>query len=628
MPATVLNGLVGLFLLYAGGEALVRGASSLAARMRVSPLVIGLTVVAFGTSAPELSVSLEASMRGAQDIALGNVVGSNIANIGLILGLTALLRPALVEARLVRIDAPLMVVASALVMLLLVDGSISRPEGFVLLLGLAAWIGFTALAARRESEEVREEFAAGAPRTLSGVLLAVGYVMTGLAALVLGGELMIDAAVAIAAAAGVSQAVIGLTIVAVGTSLPEFATSVVAGLRGRGDIAVGNIVGSNLFNLLGILGVAAIVKPLSRGSIDWPTLAVFLAVAVVVFPLLYTRRRLSRPEGAFLLAVYGGYVAWLFAGLPAVAGPTSAAAASVASAPTAPAADGDEPFLVVLGVAQDGGVPQAGSPGARGWADTTRHRLVVSLGLVDPATDRRWLFEATPDFRRQLERLDATYPVDARPGLDGIFLTHAHIGHYTGLMFLGHESMGAAHVPVYAMPRMRDFLAANGPWSQLVTYENIELRPLEDGVPVRISDRLTVTPFLVPHRQEYSEVVGFRIEGPERSALFIPDIDSWEEWDSAGTRIEDLLQDVDVAYVDATFYANGEIPGRDMSGFPHPFITHSMERFSGLPAEVRDRVRFIHLNHTNPALWPDSRARKAIDAAGFHVAEPLERQRL
>jgi pyrroloquinoline quinone biosynthesis protein B len=636
MESVALTGLVGLFLLYAGGEALVRGASSLAARMRISPLVIGLTVVAFGTSAPELAVSLEASLQGAQDIALGNVVGSNIANIGLILGITALLRPARVEARLVRIDAPLMVGASVLVLLLLADGLISRPEGLVLVLGLAGWIGFTALAARRESDEVRREFAAGAPKSLSGVVIAVLYILAGLVALVLGGRLLIDAAVSIAAAAGVSEAVIGLTVVAVGTSLPEFATSVVAGLRGRGDIAVGNIVGSNLFNLLGILGVAAIVRPLGRGHIDWTTLMVFLAVAVLLFPLLYTRHRLSRPEGALLLAVYGGYVAWLFAGLPASTPRTALAAASeppVAASSTAegvPARElaADVPFLVVLGIAQDGGVPQAGSRGAPGWHDPSRRRLVVSLGLVDPISGERWMFEATPDFRLELERLDETFPVEGRPGLNGIFLTHAHIGHYTGLMFLGHESMGAAGVPVYAMPRMRDFLATNGPWNQLVKYENIVLRPLEDGRPVRLNRRLTVTPFLVPHRQEYAEVVGFRIDGPERSALFIPDIDSWEEWDAAGTRIEELLAEVDVAYLDATFFADGEIPGRDMSGFPHPFITHSMERFAGLPAEIRNRVRFIHLNHTNPALWPGSGERHAVEAAGFHVAEPLERQEL
>lgn len=626
MLITAATGAAGLLLLYLGGEALVRGASSLALRMRISPLVIGLTVVAFGTSAPELAVSLEASLGGVGDIALGNVIGSNIANIALILGVTAVVRATKVEARILRIDAPLMVLASILLVVMLADGGLARFEGGLLLAGLAAWIGFTALAARKESQAVRQEFSLGVPHSLSRVAIAVAFVFGGIGALVVGGQLLIDAAVAIAASAGVSQAVIGLTIVAVGTSLPEFAASVVAAVRGHGDIAVGNVVGSNLFNVLGILGIATLVTPLGRGAIDWMTLGVFVGVALLIVPLLYTQRQLSRVEGAGLLVVYAGYVAWLLAGVPSV-GPAPAAAAVSAVVPASSAASA-EPFVVVLGVAQDGGVPQAGSADHPGWNDPERRRLATSLGLVDPLTNQRWMFEATPDFRRQLQRLDELHRVEPRPGLAGILLTHAHIGHYTGLMFLGHESMGASGVPVFAMPRMADFLAANGPWSQLVAYENIDLRPLAAGEPVRLNDRLSVTPFLVPHRQEFSEVVGYRIDGPRRSALFIPDIDSWEEWDEGGTRVEDMLADVDVAFLDATFYADGEIPGRDMSGFPHPFITHSMERFAPLPADMRGRVRFIHLNHTNPALWTDSAARRTIEAAGFHVAEPLEKHGL
>ncbi|NNF58482.1 MAG: pyrroloquinoline quinone biosynthesis protein PqqB [Rhodothermaceae bacterium] len=282
------------------------------------------------------------------------------------------------------------------------------------------------------------------------------------------------------------------------------------------------------------------------------------------------------------------------------------------------------PYLVVLGIAQDGGVPQTGDVAHPGWTDPGRRRLVVSLGLVDPTSGERWLFEATPDLPEQLYRLDTLAPTDARPGLAGIFLTHAHLGHYTGLMFLGHESLGAQGVPVYAMPRMADYLRTNGPWSQLVRYENIVLRELADHAPVRLNERLTVTPLRVPHRQEFSEVVGFRIEGPNRAVLFIPDIDSWDEWDAEGTRIEDELARVDVAYLDATFYADGEIPGRDMSGFPHPFIMHSMARFAALPEAERAKVRFIHLNHTNPALWPGTEARRTITASGFRVAEESE----
>lgn len=290
-----------------------------------------------------------------------------------------------------------------------------------------------------------------------------------------------------------------------------------------------------------------------------------------------------------------------------------------------PPATDDAPYIIVLGVAQDGGVPQAGNPSDPAWEEPARRRLAVSLGLVDPASGQRWIFEASPDFRLQLQRLDRAAPASSAPGLDGIFLTHAHIGHYTGLMFLGHESMGASGVPVFAMPRMAAFLGSNGPWSQLVRLANVELRDLAAGGAVRLNARLSVTPLVVPHRQEFSEVVGFRIDGPARSVLFIPDIDSWEDWDEQGTRIEDLLEAVDVAYLDATFYADGEIPGRDMSGFPHPFIRHSMERFQDLPDDVRARVRFIHLNHTNPALDPGGEARATIERNGYRVAEELER---
>lgn len=282
------------------------------------------------------------------------------------------------------------------------------------------------------------------------------------------------------------------------------------------------------------------------------------------------------------------------------------------------------PAVVVLGIAQDGGYPQAGTKSHPAWREVSLRRHAASLGIVDPPSGQRWLVEATPDFREQLQALDVVAPVEGRPGLAGVFLTHAHIGHYTGLMHLGHEAMGASRVPVHAMPRMADFLRTNGPWSQLVRYENIALMPLRDGEPVVLNERLSVTPMAVPHRQEYSEVVGFIIRGPGRSVLFLPDIDSWEEWDEAGTSIEDVIAMVDVAYLDATFFANGEIPGRDMSGFPHPFIEHSMTRFSSLAPAEKAKIRFIHLNHTNPAIRPGSEARSAIEAAGFSVAEEGE----
>lgn len=287
------------------------------------------------------------------------------------------------------------------------------------------------------------------------------------------------------------------------------------------------------------------------------------------------------------------------------------------SAPVEPLAD---VWIQVLGVGQDAGVPQAGSHTHPGWTNPQLQYMATSLGLVHAQSGERWLFEATPDFRRQWFDLDTQSPDPPTSVPDGIFLTHGHMGHYTGLMFLGHESMGSRGVPVYVLPRMAAFLSSNGPWSQLVQFQNIELHVLAPDMPIQLTDDLTVTAFLVPHRQEFTEVAGYRIRGPRRSALFIPDIDSWEEWDDLGVRIEDLLAGVDVAFLDATFFGDGEIPGRDMSGFPHPFISHSMARFAGLSPEEKAKVHFIHLNHSNPVLDPESRQREAVLRAGYRIA--------
>ena len=281
--------------------------------------------------------------------------------------------------------------------------------------------------------------------------------------------------------------------------------------------------------------------------------------------------------------------------------------------------------LHVLGVAQDGGKPQIGNPVDPAWSDPTLRRHATSLALVDRRDEfpRRWLFEVTPDVKAQLHMLDTIAPTPDGL-LDGVFLTHAHIGHYAGLMLFGHEAMGARNTPVHAMPKMARFLEANGPWSQLVRYKNIVIDEMRDGEPVSVSPNLTVLPFLVPHRQEFSEVVGFTISGDEKAALFIPDIDAWEDWDAGGVRIEEKIADVDVAYLDATFYANGEIPGRDMSGFPHPFVAHSMARFADLPAAEKSKIRFIHMNHTNPLHDPDSEERRLVKANGFGIADEGE----
>ena len=290
--------------------------------------------------------------------------------------------------------------------------------------------------------------------------------------------------------------------------------------------------------------------------------------------------------------------------------------------------DSTEPFVVVLGIAQDGGFPQAGCKKdccADAWVDQSRRRHVSCLAIVDPVLSQRWIIDATPDFRDQLRLLDELAPADSNRGLTGIFLTHGHMGHYTGLMHLGHEAMGAKNVPVYVMPRMGEFLSTNGPWDQLVRYKNIKLRPMVADQPIQLNERISVTPFRVPHREEYTEVVGFRIDGPNRSVLFIPDIDKWERWDR---RIEEMIAKVDVAYLDGTFYADGELPNRNMADIPHPFIVESMQRFESLPAKEKAKIRFIHLNHTNPALDEDSAACTAVTDGHFRVAKELERVEL
>jgi pyrroloquinoline quinone biosynthesis protein B len=286
------------------------------------------------------------------------------------------------------------------------------------------------------------------------------------------------------------------------------------------------------------------------------------------------------------------------------------------------------PFAVVLGVAQDGGYPQAGTKESAAWDDPAQQRLVASLGIVDPQSGERWLVDCTPDFPQQLHRLDRLAPAAVTPGLAGVLLTHAHVGHYAGLIHLGREAMGAQRVPVYAMPRMEAFLRGNGPWELLVRLGNVELRPLAAGTPVRLGARLTATPLLVPHRDEYSETVAFRIAGPTRTLLWLPDIDKWERWDAQGTKLEAVLAGVDVAYLDGTFFADGEVPGRSMAEIPHPFVRETIARLAALPAVERHKVRFVHLNRTNPLVRSDAAARAEVARAGMAVAEEGERQPL
>ncbi len=300
--------LVGLALLYVGAESLVRGASRMALRLGVTPLLVGLTVVAFGTSSPELAVSLKGALGGAGDIAIGNVVGSNICNIALILGVSALVRPISIQVQLIRLDVPILIACSTILMLFLANGSLGRLEGFVLVGGIIAYLAFTVLVALRsaDSKLAMYQGALRARTSLADPMLVVA----GLAALVLGSILFVDGAVAVARGMGVAEVVVGMTLVAGGTSLPELATSVVAAAKGEGDISVGNIVGSNIFNILAILGVVGAVSPL-RTTVGMANIGVSLLLALLLLPFMRSGFRLSRPEGAVLVGLYLLYLLWL-----------------------------------------------------------------------------------------------------------------------------------------------------------------------------------------------------------------------------------------------------------------------------------------------------------------------------
>ncbi|MEJ2483033.1 MAG: calcium/sodium antiporter [Gemmatimonadota bacterium] len=301
--------IAGSVLLWFGAETFVRSSSALALRMGLTPLMIGLTVVAFGTSAPELGVSLISTVRDLGDVATGNVVGSNIANVGLILGLAALVRPIRIEPKLIRLDVPLVVAASLLVALLFGDGVLSRLEGGFLMLLL---VGYIALSLRKSRLEVTVDLPpVGRATGRRPVGIVVGLVAAGLAMLVMGSFAFVNGAEDLAIRLGVSPAVVGLTVVAVGTSLPEAATSVVAAWRGQGDIAVGNVVGSNLFNLLAILGVTALVRPVVRGDVTMPSFALMIALAIALVPLMRSGFRVNRLEGSGLLLAYVAYLYWL-----------------------------------------------------------------------------------------------------------------------------------------------------------------------------------------------------------------------------------------------------------------------------------------------------------------------------
>lgn len=283
------------------------------------------------------------------------------------------------------------------------------------------------------------------------------------------------------------------------------------------------------------------------------------------------------------------------------------------------------PFIIILGIAQDAGYPQIGCEKdccKRAINDPSKKRMVVSFALADPETHTWWLFEATPNIAEQLQlfrqQTKSLYNILPK----AIFLTHGHIGHYTGLMYLGREAMNSSMLDVYAMPRMQNYLVQNGPWSQLNSLKNISVQNLSADSAINISADLSVTPFIVPHRDEFTETVGFKIRYHDFKLIFIPDIDKWKKF---GRDINQTIKESAVALLDGTFYKDGEVAGRSMNEIPHPFIEESIKQFSSLSANDKKKIYFIHFNHSNPLLNNSSAEFSALTHEGFNVAQQARR---
>lgn len=275
-------------------------------------------------------------------------------------------------------------------------------------------------------------------------------------------------------------------------------------------------------------------------------------------------------------------------------------------------------YITILGIAQDGGFPHIGCQKEccdKYYNGELPKQKVVSLGLIDKKSNQKFLFEATPDISTQLADLEKNH-LKTSTIIDGVFITHAHIGHYAGLLYFGREALGKKDIPVHVMPKMKSFLENNAPWSQLIDLQNIVCLGLQKDRTISVSRSLKVTPFLVPHRDEFSETVGYRIEGKHKSALFIPDINKWEVWEK---NIVEEVAKVDYAFIDATFYKEGEI-NRPMSEIPHPFIEETIELFKDETIQTKNKVIFIHFNHTNPALQSNSVERNELELLGYRVA--------
>lgn len=276
--------------------------------------------------------------------------------------------------------------------------------------------------------------------------------------------------------------------------------------------------------------------------------------------------------------------------------------------------------LVILGTIQDAGSPHIGcmkSCCINLSVEEASTRKVSCIGIIDYKNQQTYLLDATPDLSSQLENLHSRANWDIGKAPNGTFLSHAHIGHYTGLMYFGREALGGKSIKTYAMPRMLEFLSDNGPWSQLVELENIELRSLKADLPITLSDHLEIIPFSVPHRDEFSETVGFKVKGDQKSILFIPDIDKWELWDRS---ILDEIRNVDYAFLDASFYNTAELGHREPSEIPHPLVEESMELFDQLSVTDRKKIYFIHLNHTNPLLNIASKEYATLQDRGYRIA--------
>lgn len=283
------------------------------------------------------------------------------------------------------------------------------------------------------------------------------------------------------------------------------------------------------------------------------------------------------------------------------------------------------PYVRALGTVQDGGLPHAACDCARCEAartDPDRRRRIAGLALCLPASATVYLIDATPDIREQLQ--DPCGPdgrvaggVDRAP-VDGVFLTHAHVGHYLGLAFFGYEAIHARELPVFTTPRMAEFLRSNAPWDQLVRLENVQLIEIEPGTPIALEDGVEITPLLVPHRDEYTDTVGLLVEGPHRSLLYVPDTDGWAAWDPS---LPERLAGVDLAILDGTFYSPDELPGRDVTSIGHPTIVSTMDLLESSVGTSGLRVWFTHLNHSNPALDPASEAAADVQGRGFGVLQ-------